>query len=301
MAAWLQSVKWWTSVFGWLGALASWFQIVVVLGLGREEIMMHEWKFVVVVFLWIIITCSYFNAMFTIAQPIPKEYHIKAVDDEVERNRRIQRKAESLNVFTVNYCETCHCVKPLRAHHCKMCRRCVLRMDHHCPLLQVCVHHHNHKFFLLFLLWPCSLGVYVTLITIPFVIRTAQDLWNGGTLSSEHHLLNSAIMNAVVIAISVGSLLKTQMQSLFLNRTTIEDSQLSFIDEDEMNHEFSIFDLGTRLENFCSIFGPRPATWFLPVYSTPGDGVNYRYTVRCGKEVVSHTGPPRKKRFYEIC
>lgn len=37
-----------------------------------------------------------------------------------------------------------------------------------------------------------------------------------------------------VIAISVGSLLKTQMQSLFLNRTTIEDSQLSFIDEDEM-------------------------------------------------------------------
>ncbi|KIH54942.1 hypothetical protein ANCDUO_14909 [Ancylostoma duodenale] len=113
-----------------------------------------------------------------------------------------------------------------------------------------------------------------------------------------------------VIAISVGSLLKTQMQSLFLNRTTIEDSQLSFIDEDEMvtasvpklsNHEFSIFDLGTRLANFCSIFGPRPATWFLPVYSTPGDGVNYRYTVRCGKEVVSQAGTPRKRRFYEIC
>lgn len=34
-----------------------------VLGLGREEIMMHKWKFLVVVFLWIIITCSYFNAV----------------------------------------------------------------------------------------------------------------------------------------------------------------------------------------------------------------------------------------------
>uniref|UniRef100_A0A0K0DE36 Palmitoyltransferase n=1 Tax=Angiostrongylus cantonensis TaxID=6313 RepID=A0A0K0DE36_ANGCA len=88
-------------------------------------------------------------------------------------------------------------ITPLRAHHCKICGRCILRMDHHCPLLQVCIHHHNHKFFLLFLFWPCCLGIFVTLITTPYTIRTANSLWNGGTLSSEQHLLNSAIMNAV--------------------------------------------------------------------------------------------------------
>ncbi|VDN37034.1 unnamed protein product [Cylicostephanus goldi] len=108
-------------------------------------------------------------------------------------------------------------------------------------------------------------------------------------------------MNAVVIAISVGSLLRTQMQSLILNRTTIEDSQLSFIDEDELNNGFSIFDLGTKFKNFCSIFGYSPTTWLLPIFTTPGDGVNYPYTVRYGKELVGQGGPPRRKRFYEIC
>ncbi|VDO35058.1 unnamed protein product [Haemonchus placei] len=162
----LESLKWWASVIGWLAALASWFQIIIVLGLGREEILDHQWKFFVFIFLWIIITCSYFNA---------------------------------------------------------------------------------------------------------------------------------------VIAVSVGSLLKTQLQSLLSNRTTIEDSQLSFLDEDEMNHEFSIFDLGSRMANFCSVFGKFPLTWLLPVYTTPGDGVNYNYVVRCGREFAAPTPPPRKKRFWKLC
>ncbi|XGW18761.1 hypothetical protein V3C99_002955 [Haemonchus contortus] len=297
----LESLKWWASVIGWLAALASWFQIIIVLGLGREEILNHQWKFFVFIFLWIIITCSYFNAMFAVAQPVPNKYHVDGNDDGEERNIEIRRKASKLNVFSVNYCNSCRVLKPLRAHHCKICRRCILRMDHHCPLLQVCVHHHNHKFFLLFLFWPCCLGIFVTVITLPYTFRTAYTLWLGGTLSSEHHLLNSAIMNAVVIAVSVGSLLKTQLQSLLSNRTTIEDSQLSFLDEDEMNHEFSIFDLGSRMANFCSIFGKSPLTWLLPVYTTPGDGVNYNYMVRCGREFAAPTPPPRKKRSWKLC
>ncbi|WKY00934.1 hypothetical protein Q1695_015163 [Nippostrongylus brasiliensis] len=296
----LDSLKWWASVIGWLAALASWFQIIIVLGLGRMEILSHQWKFFVFVGLWIIITCSYFNAVFTTAQPIPKEYHIEETDDEGVRNLEIRQKGGKLNIFSVNYCQSCRLLKPLRTHHCKVCNRCILRMDHHCPLLQVCIHHHNHKFFLLFLLWPCCLGVFVTLITIPYTLRTAANLWMGGTLSSEHHLLNSAIMNAVVIALSVGSLLKTQLQSLLANRTTIEDSQLSFLDEDEMSHEFSVFDLGSRLKNFRSIFGHSPLTWFMPTYTTPGDGVNYPYVVRRGSDIDGAGSPTPKKRFWEF-
>ncbi|KJH48149.1 hypothetical protein DICVIV_05763 [Dictyocaulus viviparus] len=267
----LQPIKWWLSIFGWLAALASWFQIIIVLGFGREEILNYRWKFFVFIFLWIIIVCSYFNAMFSMAHPIPRQYHIEYCGDIDEHNKKIKRKAETLNVFSV------------------------------------CVHHHNHKFFLLFLLWPCCLGIYVTIMTIPYTIRTANNIWMGGTLSSEHHLLNSAIMNAtvgiqslLVIALSVGSLLKTQVQSLLTNRTTIEDSQLSFLDDDEMNHEFPIFDLGTRLENFRSIFGTSPMKWFLPVYTTPGDGINYIYVVRFGKDVANQAKPQRRRRFF-IC
>ncbi|VDM52986.1 unnamed protein product [Angiostrongylus costaricensis] len=107
-------------------------------------------------------------------------------------------------------------------------------------------------------------------------------------------------MNAVVIAVSVGSLLKTQIQSLFTNRTTIEDSLLTFLDKDELNHEFPVFDFGSRMENFCSIFGKSPVKWFLPVFTTPGDGVNYFYAVRFGKDVANPAKPHRRKRFY-IC
>ncbi|VDL75962.1 unnamed protein product [Nippostrongylus brasiliensis] len=223
----LDSLKWWASVIGWLAALASWFQIIIVLGLGRMEILSHQWKFFVFVGLWIIITCSYFNAVFTTAQPIPKEYHIEETDDEGVRNLEIRQKGGKLNIFSV------------------------------------CIHHHNHKFFLLFLLWPCCLGVFVTLITIPYTLRTAANLWMGGTLSSEHHLLNSAIMNAV-------------------------------------SHEFSVFDLGSRLKNFRSIFGHSPLTWFMPTYTTPGDGVNYPYVVRRGSDIDGAGSPTPKKRFWEF-
>ncbi|KHJ93334.1 hypothetical protein OESDEN_06758 [Oesophagostomum dentatum] len=98
----------------------------------------------------------------------------------------------------------------------------------------------------------------------------------------------------------VGSLLKTQMQSLISNRTTIEDSQLSFIDEDELDQEFPIFDLGSSLDNFCSVFGKFPATWFMPVYTTPGDGVNYPFVIRCGREVIQQNGPVRRKWLFGI-
>ncbi|KAK5978575.1 hypothetical protein GCK32_020928, partial [Trichostrongylus colubriformis] len=98
----LESLKWWASVIGWLAALASWFQIIIVLGLGREEILNHQWKFIVFIFLWIIITCSYFNAMFAVAQPIPKEYQVDEIDDGEARSMEVRRRAAKLNVFSVS-------------------------------------------------------------------------------------------------------------------------------------------------------------------------------------------------------
>lgn len=61
------------------------------------------------------------------------------------------------------YCEKCGSLRPARSHHCSQCNRCVLRRDHHCMWLGNCVGLHNHKQFVLLLLYTslaCLVGVW---------------------------------------------------------------------------------------------------------------------------------------------
>ncbi|KAI9224963.1 DHHC palmitoyltransferase-domain-containing protein [Blastocladiella britannica] len=64
-------------------------------------------------------------------------------------------------------CRKCDVPKPTRCHHCSVCNRCVMKMDHHCPWLNNCVGHHNHRYFVAFL-------VYVSLGCLLFAVLGAR-------------------------------------------------------------------------------------------------------------------------------
>eukprot|EP01105_Mastigella_eilhardi_P023209 TRINITY_DN5813_c0_g1_i2.p2 TRINITY_DN5813_c0_g1~~TRINITY_DN5813_c0_g1_i2.p2 ORF type:complete len:210 (-),score=37.52 TRINITY_DN5813_c0_g1_i2:417-1046(-) len=75
---------------------------------------------------------------------VPAKWHI--CDDPVSKS--------------VDYCATCHVLKPLRCHHCALCNRCVLRMDHHCIWVSNCVGNNNLKAFFLCALYFVNLCAY---------------------------------------------------------------------------------------------------------------------------------------------
>ena len=63
-------------------------------------------------------------------------------------------------------CKKCLAVRPERAHHCSVCNACVERMDHHCPWVNNCVGLKNHKSFILFLAYACSVAVECVILTV---------------------------------------------------------------------------------------------------------------------------------------
>ncbi|PAV80884.1 hypothetical protein WR25_06889 [Diploscapter pachys] len=233
-------VKWWLVVAGWTTALTSWYQIILVLALGRNEFEFAMHKVVIWTGLWIVISCSFFSATFATPRPIPDRYRVS------------HRSTKDSDIKNLVYCTKCSAYKPHRTRHCKVCQRCIMRMDHHCPLIQI-----------------------------------AMQIWNGKTsLTTEQHFINSAYMNAVVIAGSVGKLLWYQLKICVHNRTTIEDYKIDSIEwNHQLNEKYTVYDLGSRMANFKAIFGENSLLWLLPILNTPGDGVNYPKIRKLGREI----------------
>ena len=129
------------------------------------------WSACLGLFLWAMLNLCYTTAIFTdpgsttgtpragysaLPTHAPASQHTQATSVTVKSNGKLR------------FCKKCQARKPDRAHHCSTCRRCVLKMDHHCPWLATCIGLHNHKMFLLFLIYTTLLCLFTFAVTASY-------------------------------------------------------------------------------------------------------------------------------------
>jgi len=209
---------------------------------------------------------SYFKCTFTDPGGIPEgfpetfENKIESVDGDVE-------SATSTLIIETNkkgerrQCDKCSKVKPDRSHHCSSCKRCVLKMDHHCPWVNNCVGFYNYKYFLLFLTWIVMTCFIVVITYLPEIIQ----YFNKGKSLDIFEV--SLFIIGVVFGIGLSLFAGTHYVYVFNNQTTIE------VMEKNSNKKTNVYHLGTAHANFTQIFGKNPYLWFVPVFTSVGNGL----------------------------
>lgn len=210
------------------------------------------------------------------------------------------KKIEHLNPF-INYllsdqsivktitCTKCKTYKPPRCHHCSRCNRCYLKYDHHCIFLDTCIGFHNYKFFLLFLVGSILyISFYMTITLIEF-FKSANDL----SSSLIVNFIVSSSLSCIVIIIIIQTLI-FQIKLLPNNETFVEYLAINDYLQGDHTHinvfqegpirEFSDskdrkilnpYNLGF-VQNFKEVFGNKIYEWFLPSFTSIGDGITFK-------------------------
>ncbi|KAI0205140.1 palmitoyltransferase PFA3 [Astrocystis sublimbata] len=133
----------------------------------------------------------------------------------------------SASSFTVKsngdlrFCKKCQARKPDRAHHCSTCQRCVLKMDHHCPWLATCVGLHNHKAFLLFLIYTTFFCLYSFAVSGTWVYsELATQTQYTNTIMPVNFILLAVISG--IIGLVLGAFTGWHIMLACKGQTTIE-------------------------------------------------------------------------------
>ncbi|XP_014251150.1 palmitoyltransferase ZDHHC15-like isoform X2 [Cimex lectularius] len=279
---WVNSVKWVPVLF--LVCMICWSYYVYVIQLCIVTIVSYVEKAIYLcvyhvlfaIFLW-----SYWQTIFTPIATVPKKFMLSKEDldrlnntsNELEYRQIIDTFAQHLPVANrtingaVRYCEKCLHVKPDRAHHCSVCRVCVLKMDHHCPWVNNCVSFTNYKFFILFLGYAFLYCIFIVLTSLQYFIM----FWNGNFEGTRKFHILILFFVAGMFAMSLVSLFIYHCYLVSRNRTTLEAFRAPiFLSGADKNG----FSLG-RYNNFQEVFGDRKALWFLPVFTSLGDGIHF--------------------------
>lgn len=170
------------------------------------------------------------------------------------------------------WCNTCQVWKPDRCHHCSTCRRCFLRMDHHCPWFACCIGHHNHKYFVQFLVYVTVFsGMVFAVATLLLYVFFAEAQFE----KDQYLLLNLVFLFVVSLAFffAVGCFTCFLVYLVLKNYTTIEfqDDKWNRLDaayeydangnKQRLGH---LYDLGYS-RNWTSVMGPSWIYWLLPL------------------------------------
>ncbi|KAL6473309.1 hypothetical protein MHYP_G00194970 [Metynnis hypsauchen] len=242
-----------------------------------------------VMFIW-----SYWKTIVSKPSNPSKEFCLpKAEKEQYEKEERpeaqqeiLKKVARNLPIYTrtgsgaIRYCDCCQLIKPDRCHHCSTCDQCVLKMDHHCPWVNNCVGFSNYKFFVLFLAYSMLYCVFIAATVLQYFIkfwtlcrRRSVEHCPENQLPDNHakfHVLFLFFV-AAMFFISIMSLFSYHIWLVAKNRTTIEAFRAPVFRNGPDKNGFT---LGFR-KNLTQVFGDQKKYWFLPVYSSLGDGYTF--------------------------
>ncbi|XP_053635632.1 probable palmitoyltransferase ZDHHC24 [Cherax quadricarinatus] len=178
------------------------------------------------------------------------------------------------------YCAICQVNYPPRSYHCHICDECILKRDHHCKFTGCCIGYHNHRYFLIGILYVFIGAVYgiyyqwdyvystinlpviyffMTLLAPHFALLFgAISLW--GVLVATLHTLG------LITLLMVSYLLVMQVKAICLGQTQYE-----------MKHGIHDYNL-SLYQNLVDVLGRRwKIAWVSPFINSPlkGDGINF--------------------------
>lgn len=210
-----------------------------------------------------------------------------------------------VNIITrKNMCSICKVFKPPRAHHCRRCNVCYLKMDHHCVFLNECIAWHNYKFFVLFLFFNTILSIYVVgtlLYELVFVdMRTnyfvhyiicasifGVELLLSGVLLGYHSYLiwhNESTLENLAINNYLDNVYDPKTKNVFQEGMLASAREGSDIGLKERDRQVLNPYNTTPFENFKSVFGQKPKQWFLPTFSSVGNGIHFDKNIKSEEE-----------------
>lgn len=281
-----QALKWIPVIFIVTVIVWSYYAYVVQLCFFFAETVVQQVFYLVMYHILLVMLCwSYWQTIFVPVGTVPKQFRLTAMDLErfeqaegLERHQQILEEiARNLPVLTrtpigPRYCEKCVHIKPDRCHHCSVCGVCVTKMDHHCPWVNNCVGFSNYKFFILFLGYAFVYCIFIAFTSVPYFVQ----FWkvpNEGSQSGtgKFHILFLFFVS-IMFSISLVSLWGYHIYLVLHNRSTLEAFRAPIFRSGPDKDGFSL----GKLNNFIEVFGERKLYWFLPIFTSLGDGVIFK-------------------------
>ena len=217
------------------------------------------WTLVIFHICFFLSLISYCRGVLTSPGCIPDSWQVGvATEDQVRKLVKERKRSGELRL-----CSKEMKYKPDRAHYCSSIQSNVLRMDHYCPWMNNCIGHFNYKFFLQFLAYTvvsANMACFVMLNSV------YDSVFVPGTTVT---ILGCAGLAGLLAAVLTPSFV-FHLWMLSKNLTTIE-----FCEKLELGSYISPYDMGVWA-NLRSVLGGNVMLWFLPVHSTPGDGITFQ-------------------------
>ncbi len=233
----------------------------------------------------------YFN-LFSILNKTTKDLFIKYENNSFENIYNninpytIEATIQNTNL-NMNVCSICKTIKPERAQHCEYLNRCFLKYDHYSRFLSVPIGYHNYKLYYQFITINLISSILI------FLLLLLEYIFNDNNFFPR---TNYIIASSIVFVFLIISLF-TFIYHTFLisnNETSYEFKRIQkYIKTNDLSY-LKIFKTNDNLKNkttksrkkinpynisiavnWRQVFGNKKIKWFIPQFSSLGDGITF--------------------------